>query len=151
MRTYLVVIDETEEARSALHYAAIRAIKLGRTVEILALIPKQEFVNWAAVEATFEEEARLRAEAAVAQAAGELIEETGVQPKITVKRGDPVKMVREAIAESENIAGLMLGAAAEGPPGPLVAHFAGVEAGNMPCPIIIVPGNLSFEELEKLG
>lgn len=151
MRTYLVVIDETEEARTALHYAAIRAIRLGRTVEILALIPPQEFVNWTAVEATFEEEARLRAQAAVAQAAGELVEATGVQPKITVKRGDPVKMVREAIAESENIAGVMLGAAAEGPPGPLVAHFAGAEAGKMPCPIIVVPGGLSFEELEKLG
>ena len=150
MRTYLVVIDETDEARAALHYAAIRAIKLGRTVEVLALIPPQEFVNWAAVEATFEEEARLRAEAAVAQAAGQLVEETGVQPKITVKRGDPVKMVKEAIAESPDIAGLMLGAAPGGTPGPLVTHFA-AGAGDLPCPIIIVPGGLSFEELERLG
>jgi nucleotide-binding universal stress UspA family protein len=150
MRTYLVVIDETQEAKTALHYAAVRAIKLGRTVEIIALIPPQEFVNWAAVEATFEEEAQLRAEAAVAQAAGELVEVTGVQPKITVKRGDPVKMVREAVDESENIAGIMLGAAAGGSPGPLVTHFTSI-AGDLPCPVIIVPGNLSFEELEKLG
>ncbi|MBC2776866.1 universal stress protein [Parasphingopyxis marina] len=150
MRTYLVVIDETAEAKTALHYAAVRAIRLGRTVEIVALIPPQEFVNWAAVEATFEEEAQLRAEAAVAQAAGELVEVTGVQPKITVKRGDPVKMVREAVEESENIAGIMLGAAAGGSPGPLVTHFTSI-AGDLPCPVIIVPGNLSFEELEKLG
>jgi len=151
MRTYLVVIDETEEARTALHYAAVRAIRLGRTVEILALIPPAEFVNWAAVEATFEEEARRRAEAAGAQAASELVETTGVHPVIKVKRGDPVKMVREAIEESPDIAGLMLGAAADGSPGPLVAYFAGAGAGSMPCPIIVVPGGLSFEELEKLG
>ncbi|MGP1353750.1 MAG: universal stress protein [Parasphingopyxis sp.] len=151
MRTYLVVIDETPEARTALHYAAVRAIKLGRTVEIVSLIPQQEFVNWAAVEATFEEEARLRAEAAVAQAAGELVETTGVQPEIKVKKGDPIKMVREAIDESENIAGIMLGAAAEGPAGPLVSHFAGTVAGQLPCPVIVVPGGLSFEELERLG
>lgn len=150
MRTYLVVIDETEEARTALHYAAVRAIKLGRTVEIIALIPQQEFVNWTAVEATFEEEARFRAEAAVAQAASELVETTGVQPKIIVKRGDPVKAVREAFDESEDIAGLMLGAAAGGSPGPLVTHFCAA-AGDLPCPVIIVPGGLSFEELEKLG
>jgi nucleotide-binding universal stress UspA family protein len=150
MRTYLVVIDETPEAKTALHYAAVRAIRLGRTVEIVALIPPQEFVNWAAVEATFEEEARLRAEAAVAQAAGELVEVTGVQPKITVKRGDPVKMVCEAIEESENIAGVMLGAAPGGSPGPLVTHFTAI-TGDLPCPVIIVPGGLSFEELEKLG
>ncbi|MEQ9663567.1 MAG: universal stress protein [Parasphingopyxis sp.] len=150
MRTYLVVIDETEESRTALHYAAVRAIRLGRTVEIVALIPQQEFVNWAAVEATFEEEARMRAEAAVAQAAGELVEATGVQPKITVKRGDPIKAVREAIAESEDIAGLMLAAAPGASPGPLVTHFAAA-AGDLPCPVIIVPGGLNFEELEKLG
>ncbi len=150
MRTYLVVIDETEEARTALHYAAVRAIKLGRTVEIVTLIPQQEFVNWAAVEATFEEEARMRAEAAVAQAAGELVEATGVQPKITVKRGEATKMVREAIAESEDIAGLMLGAAADGSAGPLVSYFCGI-AGELPCPVIVVPGGLSFEELERLG
>jgi nucleotide-binding universal stress UspA family protein len=151
LRTYLVVIDETPEARNALHYAAVRAIKLGRNVEIVTLIPPQEFVNWTAVAATFEEEARLRAEAAVAQAAGELVEATGVQPNIIVKQGDPVKMVHEAIAESENIAGIMLGAAAEGAPGPLVAHFAGTSAGDLPCPVIVVPGGLSFEQLEKLG
>ena len=150
MRTYLVVIDETEEARTALHYAAIRAIRLGRTVEILALIPKQEFVNWAAVEATFEEEARMRAEAAVAQAAGDLVDATGVTPKITVERGDPIKLVRDAIAASPDIAGLMLGAAPGSSPGPLVTHFAAA-AGDLPCPLIIVPGGLSFEELEKLG
>ena len=151
MRTYLVVIDETEEARSALHYAAIRALKLGRTVEILALIPPPEFVNWAGVEAAFEEEARLRAEALVAQAAGVLIEEIGVKPKITVRHGDPAKIVREILAENPDIAGLMLGAAKSGPPGPLVTHFTGNDAGSMPCPIIIVPGGLSDEELEQLG
>lgn len=151
MRTYLVVIDETPEARAALHYAAERAMKLGRTVEIVSLIPQQEFVNWTAVEAVFEEEARLRAEAAVAQAAGELVEATGVHPLIVVKMGDPVKMVREAIDASDNIAGIMLGAAAEGPPGPLVSHFAGAVAGQLPCPVIVVPGALSFEELERLG
>ncbi|NNC72861.1 MAG: universal stress protein, partial [Sphingomonadaceae bacterium] len=99
---------------------------------------------------TFEEEARFRAEAAVAQAASELVETTGVQPKIIVKRGDPVKAVREAFDESEDIAGLMLGAAAGGSPGPLVTHFCAA-AGDLPCPVIIVPGGLSFEELEKLG
>ncbi|MBC7987278.1 MAG: universal stress protein [Sphingomonadaceae bacterium] len=151
MRTYLVVIDETEEARSALHYAAIRALKLGRTVEILALIPPPEFVNWAGVEAAFEEEARLRAEALVAQAAGVLIEETGVKPKITVRNGDPAKIIREILGENPDIAGLMLGAAKSGPPGPLVTHFAGNDAGSLPCPIIIVPGGLSDEELEQLG
>ena len=75
MRTYLVVVDETAEAEIALRFAARRAAKTGGTVEILALIPPAEFVQWGGVQATIEEEARLRAEALVAGAAGTLIEE----------------------------------------------------------------------------
>ena len=63
MRIYLVVIDESEEASVALRFAARRAVKTGGGVEILALIPPPEFVQWGGVQATIEEEARLKAEA----------------------------------------------------------------------------------------
>ena len=70
MRSYLVVMDETEEALTALRYAARRAARTGGGVEILALIPQAEFSQWGAVQAAIEEEARLRAEAMLAQAVG---------------------------------------------------------------------------------
>jgi len=38
MRTYLVVIDETEEARLAFCFASRRAAKTAGTVHILALV-----------------------------------------------------------------------------------------------------------------
>ena len=142
MRTYLVVIDDNEASRMALRFAARRAQKTGGAVEILALVAQQEFVQWGAVQAAMEEEARLRAEAMVAQAASALIEETGIMPSITVRQGDPVAAVREILAEQPHVAALVLGAAASGPPGKLVAHFAG-EAGQLPCPLMIVPGTLS--------
>src|SRR4051794_14257433 len=63
MRTYLVVIDETPEAEIALRFAARRAIKTGGSVEILALIPRPEFLQWGGVMATMEEETRVHAEA----------------------------------------------------------------------------------------
>ena len=61
MRTYLVVVDESPEAQIALRFAARRAVKTGGGVEILALIPKPDFVQWGGVMATIEEEARQRA------------------------------------------------------------------------------------------
>ena len=150
MRAYLVVIDETQEARAALRYAARRAARTGGTVEILALIPQQEFVEWGGVQAAIEEEARLRAEAAVLQASGAIVEEAGVRPSITVKQGDPVKAVSELLKEREDIAAFVLGAAAEGAPGPLIEHFS-ANAGSLPCPLIVVPGNLSDEALDRLS
>ena len=151
MRSYLVVMDETEEAQAALRYAARRAARTGRGVEILALIPPQEFVQWGGVQAAMEEEARLRAEAMLVQASGAIMEEAGIKPSITVKQGEPVKAVSELLKERDDLAALVLAAAREGGPGPLVSHFAGSVAGSLPCPLIIVPGGLGDEALAALS
>jgi len=151
MRKYLAVIDETDASRVALRFAARRASKTGGTVEIVVLIPPPEFVQWGGVQAAMEEEARLRAEALIAQVAGELMEEMGLRPSIVVEQGDPVSVVRKVLQEREDVAALVLGAAAAGTPGPLVAQFAGVEAGTLPCPVMIIPGSLSDEALDRLS
>jgi nucleotide-binding universal stress UspA family protein len=149
MRAYLVVMDETREARAALRYAAQRAARSGGSVELLAIIEPPEFVQWGGVQAAMEEEARLRAEAMVLQASSAIAEQAGLKPAITVRQGEPAKAVAEHLKEREGCAALVLGAAAEGGPGPLVVHFAGV-AGSLSCPLIIVPGALDDETLDAL-
>lgn len=151
MRTYLVVVDETKEASVALRFAARRAAKTGGAVQIVALVPPPEFVQWGGVQATIEEEAHQRAEALVAGAAGSLMEETGIRPSITVRTGDPVQIVRKMLMEDNKIAALVLGAAATGAPGPLVSHFSGNDAGSLPCPVMIIPGSLSREAIDRLS
>ena len=151
MRSYLVVMDDTEEAQAALRFAARRAARTGGGVEILALIPQQEFVQWGAVQEAMEEEARLRAEAMLVQATGAIMEEAGIKPSITIRQGDPVKAAAELLGQNGDYAALVLAAAAEGGPGPLVTHFAGAAAGALPCPLIIVPGGLDEEALARLA
>lgn len=150
MRVYLVIIDETEEAHSALRFAARRAIDTGGAVHVLALVPRQEFSAFGGVQATIEEEARDRAEVMANSAAGELMSESGLMPQIAVKIGDGNAVIHEYLAEHPEVAALVLGAAAEGNPGPLVTHFSS-SAGTLPCPLFIVPGGLSEEELDRLS
>ena len=150
MRIYLTVIDDTPEAEIALRFAARRAVKTGGGVEILALIEPAEFIAFAGVQATIEDEARRQAEGLVAQAAGTLIEEAGLRPSITVRQGDGPKILRELIADNPQIAAMVLGAAADGPPGALVAHCAG-EVGALPVPLMIIPGSLSREAIDRLS
>jgi nucleotide-binding universal stress UspA family protein len=150
-RTYLVVLDGSAEARTALRFAARRAAKTGGRVEMLAVVEPAEFVQWGGVQDALEEEARLGAEALLHQSAGEIIEELGVKPEITIRQGDPVKAVRALLEERPGIAALVLGAQASGGPGPLVAYFAGAEAGLMPCPVMIIPGSLGDEALDRLS
>jgi nucleotide-binding universal stress UspA family protein len=151
MRTYLVVMDETREADCALHYAARRAARTGGTVEILAVVPPQEFVEWGGVQAAMEEEARLRTEARVVAASGAIVEEAGIRPSITVRQGTAVRAVADFLKERENISALVLAAAVEGGgPGPLVTHFSGAAVASLTCPLIIVPGRLDDAALDRL-
>ncbi len=151
MRTYLVVIDETDESESALRFAARRAAKTGGIVQILAVVPQSEFVQWGGVQATIEEEARTRAEALVTSAAGTLLEEAGIRPSITVRTGDPARLVRAMLNENPDVAALVLGIAASGGPGPLITYFTGAEAANLPCPLMLIPGSLDREALDRLS
>ncbi|AOW24275.1 universal stress protein [Sphingomonas melonis TY] len=151
MRIYLVVIDDSPEAEIALRFAARRAVKTGGGVEILTLIPPQEFIAFGGVQATIEEEALQHAEGLVAAAAGTLVAESGLKPAITVRQGDGPRIIREIIAANPDIAALVLGAAAGGAPGKLVAHFTGTDAGALPVPVMIIPGSLTREAIDRLS
>jgi nucleotide-binding universal stress UspA family protein len=151
MRTYLVIADDTPEAGVALRFAARRAAKTGGAVKILALAEPAEFLAFGGVQATMEDEARKHAEALVRKSAGAIMEEAGIRPAIEVRSGEPIAAICEVLKDDPEIGALVLGAAAAGAAGPLVQHFAGADAGRMPCPIMVVPGNLDGEALDRLS
>jgi hypothetical protein len=150
-RVYLVIMDETEEARLALRFASRRAARTQGLVHIVAIVPRQDFVAFGGVQATIEEEARNRAETMVTSAAGSLVSESGMMPVVSVREGEAVHVVREYLAEHPEVSALVLGAAAEGAPGPLVTHFAASHPGQLPCPLMIVPGSISDQEIDRLS
>jgi nucleotide-binding universal stress UspA family protein len=147
----MVVIDETRESETALIFASRRAAKTGGAVHILAFAEQPEFSAWSGVQATMAAEARDRAEALVMAAASRIMGESGVRPRITVRLGDPVQEIRQMLEEEPDTAALVLGAAAKGNPGVLVSHFTGVDSGTLPCPVMVIPGSLDREAIERLS
>ena len=150
-RTYLVVVDDSNEARVALRFAARRASKTGGRVEVLGIVEPQDFVQFGGVQAAIEQEQRLRIEGVVSAAIGEILDESGLEANIIVRQGEVVRTVRDYLAGRDEVAALVLGAAPSGSPGPLVAHFTGHDAGKLPCPVMIIPGSLSEQRLEQLS
>ena len=150
-RTYLVVVDDSEEARVALRFAARRAAKTNGRIEVLGIVEPQDFVQFGGVQAAIEEEQRLRIQGVVSSAIGELLDESGIEANVIVQQGDAVRTVRDYVGERTEVAALVLGAAPSGSPGPLVVHFTGNDAGKLPCPVMIIPGSLSEERLEQLS
>jgi len=150
-RTYLVVVDDSAESRVALRFAARRAAKTGGKVEVLGIVEPQDFVQFGGVQAAMEEEQRLRIEGVVSAAIGEILDESGIEANIIIRQGEVVRSARDYVAGRDEIAALVLGAAPSGSPGPLVATFTGNDAGQLPCPVMIIPGSLSDERLEQLS
>jgi hypothetical protein len=108
-------------------------------------------VQFGGVQAAIEEEQRLRIEGVVSAGVGDILDESGIEAKIIVQQGEPVRSVREYIGHRDEVAALVLGAAPSGNPGPLVANFCGTDAGRLPCPVMLIPGSLSDEQLERLS
>lgn len=150
-RTYLVVVDDSAESRVALRFAARRAAKTGGKIEVLGIVEPQDFVQFGGVQAAIEEEQRLRIEGVVSAAIGEILDESGIEAQIILRSGEAVRTVRDYLEGRDEVAALVLGAASSGSPGPLVANFTGNDAGQLPCPVMIIPGLLTDERLEQLS
>ncbi|MEO7277460.1 MAG: universal stress protein [Sphingomicrobium sp.] len=150
-RTYLVVVDDSEEARVALRFAARRAAKTNGRIEVLGIVEPQDFVQFGGVQQAMAEEQMLRIQGVVSSAIGEFLDESGVEAKVMVEQGEAVKAVRDYVGERPDIAALVLGAAPSGSPGPLVINFCGTDAGKLPCPVMIIPGSLDDVRLEQLS
>jgi nucleotide-binding universal stress UspA family protein len=150
-RTYLVVVDDSEESRVALRFAARRAAKTNGRIEIIGLVEPQDFVQWGGVQSAIEEEQRLRIAGVVSAAIGEMLDEAGFDINLLLQKGDAAKILREYIGSREDVSALVLGAAPSGNPGPLVGSFCGNDSGTLPCPVMLIPGSLSDERLEQLS
>ena len=150
MRKFLVVLDESRECLNAMRFAALRAAHTGGGVQILSVIPPEEFGTWIGVADLMREEARERIVAHFEVFAKWMRDRQGVDPELVIREGDPVAEILAQVREDPAIGVLVLGASQEkSGPGPLVTQLS-KNSGNLPVPITIVPGDMSKERLEEI-
>ena len=150
MRKFLVVLDDSRECLNAIRFAAMRAAKTGGGVEILAVIPPEEFNHWIGVGDIMREEARERIEVHFEVFAKWMRDRQGLEPELVIREGEPVPEILSQIKDDPEIGILVLGAGIENKgPGPLITKLT-KSAGSLPIPMTIVPGDLSKERLEAL-
>src|SRR5689334_17799052 len=120
-RIFLVVIDETEEMRVALRYAALRARHTGGRVALLYVIEPSDLQQWMAVESLMREERREEAEALLQKLSAEVSDISGTLPILYIREGRRRDELLALLDEEPSISVLVLaaGTGQEGP-GPLV-------------------------------
>ncbi|PRY25562.1 nucleotide-binding universal stress UspA family protein [Aliiruegeria haliotis] len=150
MRKFLVVLDDSRECLNAMRYAAMRAANTGGGVEILSIIPPEEFQHWIGIGDIMRAEARERIEVHFEVFAKWMRDRQGVDPHLVIREGEPVPELMAQIRDDGDIGVLVLGAGTgKGGPGPLVTQLTKT-SGTLPIPITIVPGGLSKEQLEAI-
>jgi nucleotide-binding universal stress UspA family protein len=151
MRKFLVVLDDSRECLNAMRFAAMRAAKTGGGVQVLSVIPPEEFQHWIGVGELMREEARDRIHAHFEVFAKWMRDRQGVDPELVIREGEPVPEVLAQIHEDGEIGVLVLGAGSEkSGPGPIINELSR-RFGTLPIPVTIVPGELSKERLEAVS
>ncbi len=145
---YLVCVDDSAHSRVAVRFACLRAKNAEGNVTLLTAIEPAEFQHWMAVEDVMLEERREDAERVLQDLAAEVNEWAGVMPSLSVRDGHIGEEILTAVEEDPNINFLVVGAAP--PPnkhGKLISWLAGNAAERLKIPLVIVPGNLTDDEL----
>jgi len=150
MRKFLVVLDDSRECLNAMRFAAMRASHTKGGVAILAVIPPDEFNHWIGVGEIMRAEARERIEVHFEVFAKWMRDKQGVDPELIIREGEPLHEIMGLINEDPDIGVLVLGASDDNKgPGPLITHMS-KQAGSLPIPLTIVPGDISKERLEAI-
>lgn len=151
-RVFLVVVDETEEMRSALRYACRRAQHTNGRVALLMVTEPAEFQHWLGVGRVMEEEARVEAEQRAQTLAAQVFEQTGRMPVVHIREGQRADELVKLMQEDPTISLLVLATASGASnPGPLVTFLLGQIGHRIRIPVTLVPGELSAEEIDLLS
>jgi nucleotide-binding universal stress UspA family protein len=151
-RIFLVVVDETEEMRNALHFACRRAEHTGGRVALLYVIEPPEFQHWLGVERVMQDEAREQAEQTLQELAAKAQAMTGRMPVLIIREGRRREELMTLLEEEPGISIVVLGTApGRQDPGPLVNYLVSHMGDTMRVPLTLVPGQLSEEEIDRLA
>lgn len=149
---FLVCVDASVQSRTALRFAALRARNTGGLLALLHVCEPVDCQGWMRVADTMEAEQRAEAECLLQDLAGEVWALTGLLPELNFRRGSIGTEILDTIREDGDIHALVVGAA---PPdarrGRLISWLAGELAGALDIPLVIVPGNLTARQIDRLA
>lgn len=150
-RTFLCVVDETQELHQALRYACRRARHTKGRVALLYVMEPVEFQHWMAVGHLMAEERREQAEEMLQVVSSVVQKLSGTTPVVYIREGKVIDQLEQLLSTEKALSILVLGAAAGSEqPGRIVGHVM-KRLGKLSIPVTIVPGSLSDSEIDAIS
>ncbi len=148
---YLVGVDARQESWTALRLACMKARTRGGSVDVLHVLTPGDFQSLGAVADRMREERKAEGEKLLAQLANEAATIYGIAPRTLLKEGEIGEVIIETAKSDPDIITVVIGIAQQNASrGSLAAWLAGQLGGKLLTPMLMVPGNLTDEQLKQL-
>lgn len=145
---YLVCVDAREESRVGLRLACLKAKVRGGAVAILHVVAPADFQTLGAVAERMREERHREATVLLNKLAEEATAAYKITPICLLREGSPGEEIVAAVVEDPEIITVVIGIAQESAGrGTLASWLAGQLGSKLLTPLLMVPGNLTDQQL----
>lgn len=149
---FLVCVDKSEAARVALRFACIKAGKCGGVVDVLHVLEPPDADALMGVMETLRAEVRTEAERLMQDMCREANGIAGITPSILLREGKAGEEILKAAVEDCDAKLLVLGVNPGGSKhGRLTAWLSNQMGESLLIPVLLVPGNLTDQQIEELS
>jgi nucleotide-binding universal stress UspA family protein len=148
---YLACVDSREECRAALKLACLKSLARGGRVDMLHVTPPADFQTLGAIAERMREERRAEGQALLDTLSAQAQQDYGVRPGLLLREGAiGEEIIAAALADADTIMVVIGVSHVSGSRGTLAAWLAGQLGSKLPIPLLMVPGNLTEQQLRCL-
>lgn len=148
---YLVCVDTGSEALVALRFACIKARKRGGQVAVLYVMPNADVRALPSIADKMRAERSAEAEKLLGVLREEALHFAEIAIDTIVREGSPGDEIIKYITEDVDTNMLVLGVPQGGKGGKLMNWLAGQLGHKLLIPLMLVPGNLTDQQIEELS
>lgn len=148
--TFLVCVSDSPESEVAMHFACRRAKRRHAQVALLHVIEPSDFQGLISVSDVIRQEKEEAAQTFLSQMAGKA-SSSGVTPALVLKEGKLGEEIVKATLENGDVIAVVLGVNHDSRRAPkLISWLTGKLGVEFLVPLIVVPGNLTDEQIDNL-
>ena len=148
---YLVCVDSEPEAFVALRFACIKAAKRGGQVSVLYVMPDADVKALFSVADKMRSERTAEAEKLLEKLRNLALDFAGIAIDTILREGNVGDEILKYTMEDVDTNMLVLGVTQHGKKGKLSSWLASQLGDKLLIPLMLVPGNLTDQQIEELG
>lgn len=148
---FLVCVDANEESLAALKFACLKAVTRGAVVELMHVLPPTDFQTLGMIADRMTEERKAEGEKLLRSLSDKAQQLYGISPNLILREGAAGDEILKAMEEIKDVSVLIVGTATHmRGRGKLAAWLAQQLGQKLFIPLLMVPGNLTDEQLQAL-